>query len=67
MPARTIITAHSGCENTPPNSREFIEKAFDVRCEMLEIDINRGAHIVKFDSVETPRAISFRAKLNIVE
>lgn len=37
------------------------------RGTVIEIDINRGAHIVKFDSVETPRAISFRAKLNIVE
>ena len=30
---------------------------------VVEIDEEKGAHIVKFDSVATPRAISFRAKL----
>ncbi|MBE7003572.1 MAG: DNA helicase UvrD, partial [Ruminococcaceae bacterium] len=30
---------------------------------VLEIDRNRGAHIIKFDDMPTPRAISFKAKL----
>ena len=30
---------------------------------VLSVDEDRGAHLVKFDSVATPRAISFRAKL----
>ena len=30
---------------------------------VVEVDLNRGAHLVKFDSMLTPRAISFKAKL----
>ena len=30
---------------------------------VVEVDTDRGAHIVRFDSMDTPRAISFRAKL----
>lgn len=30
---------------------------------VLDVDDVRGAHIVKFDELETPRAISFRARL----
>ena len=30
---------------------------------VVEVDLNRGAHLVKFDSMPTPRAISFKAKL----
>ena len=30
---------------------------------VVDIDLNKGAHIVKFDNIPTPRAISFRAKL----
>ena len=34
---------------------------------VVEIDVEKGAHIVKFDTVATPRAISFRAKLEAAE
>ena len=34
---------------------------------VVEIDAEKGAHIVKFDGVATPRAISFRAKLEPAE
>ena len=37
------------------------------RGTVIEVDINRGAHIVKFDSMDTPRSISFRAKLNLTD
>ena len=37
------------------------------RGTVVEVDIDRGAHIVKFDSMDTPRSISFRAKLNLTE
>ncbi len=30
---------------------------------VVEVDLGKGAHLVKFDSLSTPRAISFRAKL----
>jgi DNA helicase-2/ATP-dependent DNA helicase PcrA len=34
---------------------------------VLEADTERGAHLVKFDAMDTPRAIAFRAKLEILE
>ena len=34
---------------------------------VVDIDRNRGAHVVKFDGIATPRAISFRAKLEAIE
>ena len=34
---------------------------------VVEVDVVKGAHVVKFDSLPTPRAISFRAKLEKVE
>ena len=34
---------------------------------VVEIDTTKGAHMVKFDGVATPRAISFRAKLEVAE
>ena len=34
---------------------------------VVEVDEEKGAHIVKFDAVATPRAISFRAKLEAAE
>ena len=30
---------------------------------VLDVDMDRGAHVVQFDEMETPRKISFRAKL----
>ena len=36
---KTIITAHSGCENTPPNSREHILAAIASGAEMIEVDV----------------------------
>ncbi len=34
---------------------------------VLEADTERGAHLVKFDAMDTPRAIAFRAKLEVTE
>ena len=34
---------------------------------VVDIDMAKGAHIVRFDGFATPRAISFRAKLEAVE
>ena len=34
---------------------------------VTDVDLSRGAHIVQFDSAATPRAISFRAKLEKLE
>ena len=32
---------------------------------VVEVDLKRGAHIVQFDGAATPRAISFKAKLDL--
>ena len=34
---------------------------------VVEVDADKAAHIIQFDSMSTPRAISFRAKLNSIE
>ena len=34
---------------------------------VVDVDTARGAHIVRFDGIATPRAISFRAKLEAME
>jgi len=36
---KTIITAHSGCEGTGPNSREHILAAIESGAEMIEVDL----------------------------
>ena len=30
---------------------------------VIDVDMDKYAHMVKFDGIDTPRAISFRAKL----
>lgn len=50
----TMITAHSGCEGTAPNSREFLLHALTTGADALEIDIRRspdGILILSHDSV----------------
>ncbi len=34
---------------------------------VIAVDREKGAHVVKFDSMDTPRTISFRAKLEAAE
>ena len=34
---------------------------------VVELDLEKGAHVIKFDEINTPRAISFRAKLELME
>ena len=38
-----------------------------IREQVMDVDLDRGAHVVQFDGVETPRKISFRAKLERIE
>lgn len=38
-----IITAHSGCDGTEPNSMEFIRHAVSLPVDALEIDIRRDS------------------------
>lgn len=39
---KTVITAHSACEGTAPNSREHVLAAIASGSEMLEVDIHMG-------------------------
>ena len=43
---KTIITAHSGCENTLPNSREHIAEAIKSDAEMIEVDVRRSGSLL---------------------
>ena len=38
-----LLTAHSGCENTAQNSAEYIQKALDLPCDIIEIDVRKNA------------------------
>ena len=53
---KTIITAHSGCEKTPPNSREHILAAIASGSEMIEFDVRmiNGELILSHDEPEDP-------------
>lgn len=43
MKHKTMITAHSGCDNTLDNSIEYIMKALSAGVEAFEVDVNRGS------------------------
>ena len=65
----TVITAHSGCEGTPPNSREHILAAIASGAEMLEVDIRGrdGYLYLSHDEVEDPSAcVSFDRLLDLI-
>ena len=54
----TIITAHSGCEGTPPNSLAHILAAIDTGAEMVEVDIRADGDrlYLSHDVAEDPSA-----------
>ncbi|MBQ4194148.1 MAG: glycerophosphodiester phosphodiesterase [Clostridia bacterium] len=68
MKTRTLITAHSGCENTPPNSRAFLEAAFAAGCDMLEIDLNRAGDLLylSHDRADPADCLSFEDFLDLL-
>ena len=37
-----MITAHSGCDNTPENSLEFLGKALGMEVDAVEIDVRKS-------------------------
>ena len=39
-----MITAHSGCDNTQDNSLEFLNYAFALPAEALEVDVRKDLH-----------------------
>ena len=54
---KTIITAHSGCENTPPNSRAHILAAIASHAEMIEVDVRRDGDLL-YLSHDLPEDVS---------
>ena len=55
---KTVITAHSGCEKTPPNSKEHLLAAIASGSEMIEFDVRmiNGELILSHDEPEAPNA-----------
>ena len=53
---KTVITSHSGCEKTPPNSREHILAAIASGSEMIEFDVRMidGTLLLSHDEPEDP-------------
>lgn len=67
---KTIITAHSGCEKTPPNSREHILAAIACGSEMIEFDVRmvEGELRLSHDVPEDPDAcITLRECFSLIE
>ena len=40
---KLLLKAHAGCENTIPNSREYLIQAYKSRADIIEIDVQRTA------------------------
>ena len=53
---KTVITAHSACEGTPPNSIEHIKAAIASGAEMIEFDVRNigGVLLLSHDEPEDP-------------
>jgi myo-inositol-1(or 4)-monophosphatase len=65
----TVITAHSGCEGTAPNSRAHILAAIASGAEMVEVDIRErnGLLYLSHDEGEDPAAcVSFGEFLELI-
>lgn len=53
---KTVITAHSGCEGTAPNSMDHIKAAIASLAEMIEVDVRMagGELVLSHDEPEDP-------------
>lgn len=64
-----IITAHSGCEGTPMNSREYLKKAVSIHPDALEVDVRRenGVLVLDHDGNDSgKKTVSFCEALEMV-
>jgi len=58
---------------TSENTAHYLQKGQKIRHiifgkgEILETDAEKGAYLIKFDDITTPRSIAFRVKLEICE
>lgn len=53
-PGYTYITAHTGCEKTPPNSIEHIHAALLSGAEIIEVDIHKDGDLLYLSHDEDP-------------
>lgn len=60
---KTVITAHSGCEDTPENSLAHIRAAFASGAEMLEVDLRMAPDGTLYLSHDVPEDITQRPLL----
>ena len=60
---KTIITAHSGCENTPDNSLEHIHAAIASGAEMIEVDLRMRPDGTLYLSHDVPESLDARPLL----
>ena len=72
MKTKTLITAHSGCEGTAPNSMDHIFTALSCGAEMLEIDVRRapdgtGGLYLSHDVGDPASGVSFGAFLDALK
>ena len=64
-----MITAHSGCDSTPENSVEFLEKALGMEVDAVEIDVRKnrdGRLILSHDETEED-AVSLEEAFRMAE
>ena len=54
-------------ENTVLPAGQRVRHALFGAGTVLDVDMDKGPHVVQFDEMETPRKISFRAKLEKIE
>ena len=62
---QSALPAEEGPRTLPPGAR--VKHPILGNGTVLEADTERNAHVVKFDAMDTPRAIAFRAKLEVFE
>ena len=63
--AASILLPEGGPKALPPGTR--VRHPILGEGTVTDVDTERGAHMVKFDAMDTPRAIAFKAKLEVLE
>ncbi len=64
MNERGLQQAHS-TEHLPAGTR-VLHPSFGAG-EIIDLDTDKGAYVIRFDRLNTPRSIAFRAKLKVME
>ena len=67
MTNKTFITAHSGCENTPRDSMDAIERALEFGADIIEMDVRKAPDGVLRISHNLLTAEEYEAKPTLEE